>query len=422
MFASKQRHPVAFIAEGIEEDSNIVVVISYDHSTGLATCIASCDLDKDVLLTNSDPQTDPALAYLYTMASDISDLSLPPHAYLVSTDTSNPLILGQTLPLDTCVTDTTLTYINIPFPAQYVANKPPKRKGVQVKKKYKPVAMKTKPVTSHISKDFQIERQIIGNPLATIPPLNPNAPPFVPTNDEINVLVDMVAKQEKAFAWEDSKRGSLRPDFFPPVCIPTIPHIPWVQHNHPIPPGLEKEICEIIHGKISAGIYEPSNSAYRLRWFCILKKNGKLRIVHSLEPLNRVTIRHSGVPPFPDHVAESFAGRICGATLNLYIGYNERLINPASRDLTTFQTPFGALRLVTLPMGWTNSVPIFHDDITFILQPEIPHNMLSFINDIGAKGPKDWKIVNGKPAKHPANLNIHLALWEFFELLNRILQ
>ncbi|KNZ78650.1 hypothetical protein J132_11091 [Termitomyces sp. J132] len=73
-------------------------------------------------------------------------------------------------------------------------------------------------------------------------------------------------------------------------------------------------------------------------------------------------------------------------------------------------------------MGWTNSVPIFHDYITFILQPEIPYNVLSFIDDIGAKGPKDWKIVNGKPAKHPTNSNICLALWEFFELLNRILQ
>ncbi|KAG5333789.1 hypothetical protein C0989_004836 [Termitomyces sp. Mn162] len=121
MFALKQRHPVAFITEGIEEDSDI---------------------------------TDPTLAYLYTTASDVSNLSLPPRAYLVSTDTSNPLILGQTLPLDTYVTDTTPTYVNIPFPTQYVANKPPKQKGVQVKKKYKPVAMKTKPVTSHVSEDF----------------------------------------------------------------------------------------------------------------------------------------------------------------------------------------------------------------------------------------------------------------------------
>ncbi|KNZ80986.1 hypothetical protein J132_03403 [Termitomyces sp. J132] len=73
-------------------------------------------------------------------------------------------------------------------------------------------------------------------------------------------------------------------------------------------------------------------------------------------------------------------------------------------------------------MEWTNSVPIFHDKITFILQLEIPHNMLSFINNVGAKGPKDWRIIDGKPAKHPTNPHIHLALWEFFELLNRILQ
>ncbi|KAG5327897.1 hypothetical protein C0989_011036, partial [Termitomyces sp. Mn162] len=72
--------------------------------------------------------------------------------------------------------------------------------------------MKTKPVASHVSEDFRIERQVIGNPLATIPPLNPNPPPFVPTkrftserqaklvsdhdtgfltSDKINILVDM---------------------------------------------------------------------------------------------------------------------------------------------------------------------------------------------------------------------------------------
>ncbi|KNZ76913.1 hypothetical protein J132_10859 [Termitomyces sp. J132] len=206
------------------------------------------------------------------------------------------------------------------------AYKKQRAKVLQVKKKYKSIAMKTKPVASHVSKDFQIEHQIIGNPLVIIPPLNPNLPPFVLklvkdhdtgflTSDKIKVLVDMVAKQEKAFAWEDSERGSLHPDFFPPVCIPTIPHVPWVQHNHPILPGLEKEVCKIICNKISAGIYEPLNSAYCLQWFCVLKKNGKLRIVHSLEPLNCVTIQ---VPPFPDHIAESFTGCICGATLMLW--------------------------------------------------------------------------------------------------------
>lgn len=61
---------------------------------------------------------------------------------------------------------------------------------------------------------------------------------------------------------------------------------------------------------------------------------------------------------------------------DLYVGYNKQKLDELSRDLTTFQTLFGAMRLTTLPMGWTNSVPIFHDDVTYILQDEMPDYML----------------------------------------------
>jgi hypothetical protein len=74
--------------------------------------------------------------------------------------------------------------------------------------------------------------------------------------------------------------------------------------------------------------------------------------------------------------------------LDLYIRYNERLIAESSQDYTTFQTPFSTLRLVMLPMGWTNSVPIFHDDLTFILQAKIPHITIPYIDDVPIKGPK----------------------------------
>jgi len=92
-----------------------------------------------------------------------------------------------------------------------------------------------------------------------------------------------------------------------------------------------------------------------------------LQIVHSLEPLNCITIKHSGVPLIPEHLAEQFAGCSCGVMLDLYVGYDEQLIAESSCDYTTFQTPYGALQLVTLPMGWMNSVPIFHDNVTYIL-------------------------------------------------------
>ncbi|KAG6867945.1 hypothetical protein C0995_004462, partial [Termitomyces sp. Mi166 len=57
----------------------------------------------------------------------------------------------------------------------------PKRKGVQMKKKYKPVALKVKPVAGIVPEGFRVERDIKGDPLADMPPLDPNPPPFIPT-------------------------------------------------------------------------------------------------------------------------------------------------------------------------------------------------------------------------------------------------
>jgi len=48
-------------------------------------------------------------------------------------------------------------------------------------KKYKPVALKIKPVESTLPSQFRIIRNVIGDPLAKLPILNPNPPPFTPT-------------------------------------------------------------------------------------------------------------------------------------------------------------------------------------------------------------------------------------------------
>jgi len=148
-----------------------------------------------------------------------------------------------------------------------------------------------------------------------------------------------------------------------------------------------------------------------------------LRIVHSLEPLNAVTVAHSGVPPGTEELASSFAGRACGGMFDLYVGYDERLLAEESRDMTTFQTPYGALRLVTLPMGWTNSVPIFHDDITEILKQEIPEYTRPYIDDVPVRGPASrYEISPGNYETIPENSGIRRFIWEHMKNVNRILQ
>ena len=324
------------------------------------------------------------------------------------------------------------------YSAAVKSNRPP------AKKKYKPVALKIRPVIGELPEKFRIIRTILGDPLAGLPTLNPNPPDFVPCSrytqdrkdlfdtinagfllaEECKLLHHFMMLHQDAFAWNDTERGHFREDFFPPIEIPVIPHKPWVQKNIPIPPGLFDEVCQLIQRKIDAGVFEPSNSSYRTRWFCVVKKDGKsLRIVQSLEPLNAVTIQHSGVPPFTEQLVEHFAARACGSMLDLYVGYDERALAVSSRDYTTFQTPFGTYRLTTLPMGWTNSVPIFHGDVTHILQPEIPKVTRPFIDDIPVRGPKTrYVLPNGEEERILENSGIRRFVWEHFQDLNRICQ
>lgn len=314
----------------------------------------------------------------------------------------------------------------------------------QTKKKYKPVALKVKPIVGELPDKFRIVRNITGDPLANLPILDPNPPDFKPCgrytqerkelfdknnagfllDEERKLLHHFMMIHQDAFAWNDTERGHFREDFFPPIEIPVVPHKPWVQRNIPIPPGLYQEVCDVIQKKIDAGVFEPSNSSYRSRWFCVVKKDGKsLRIVQSLEPLNEVTIQHSGVPPFTEQLVEHFAARACGSMLDLYVGYDERALAKSSRDYTTFQTPFGALRLTTLPMGWTNSVPIFHDDLTHILRPEIPHVTQPYIDDVPVRGPATrYTLPGGEEERIPGNPGIRRFVWEHFQDLNRICQ
>ena len=150
-------------------------------------------------------------------------------------------------------------------------------------------------------------------------------------DEERKLIHQLIMQQNEGFAWDDTEKGSFKTEYFPPVDIPVIEHVPWVLKNIPIPPGMHKEICDFIQKKIASGTYEPSSSSYRSRWFIVMKKDGKsFRIVHSLEPLNAVTIAHSGLPPAMESLAEHFAGRACGGILDLYVGYDERLLAESS--------------------------------------------------------------------------------------------
>jgi hypothetical protein len=60
--------------------------------------------------------------------------------------------------------------------------------------KYKPVALKTRPVVQELPAEFRIKREIIGDPLAEMPKLSPNPPDFVPTGRYTQERKDRLTK------------------------------------------------------------------------------------------------------------------------------------------------------------------------------------------------------------------------------------
>ena len=242
--------------------------------------------------------------------------------------------------------------------------------------------------------------------------------------EEEKLVHYVIRVQEEALAWEEIEKGRFKEEYFDPVLIPTIDHVPWVLKNIPIPPGIYNEVVQIIWEKIAAGVYEDSNASYRSRWFCVLKKDGKaLRLVHDLQPLNKITVKDSAVPPITEPYAESFAGWACYGTLDLFVSFDQRTLDEQSRDLTTFQTPLGTKRLTSVPMGYTNAMQIMHGDVTFILQEEIPHITIPFVDDVPVKGPLTrYERPDGSFETIPENPGIRRFVWEHMNNFNRILQ
>jgi len=130
---------------------------------------------------------------------------------------------------------------------------------------------------------FRITREIIGDPLKNMPRLLEQPPEFQTKGrynldykekldtvyllgflwpEERKLMHWLVAKQNEAFAWDDTERGKFKEEFSPSVEISTVAHILWVEKPFRILSAIYEEVCKMIKRKIDARVYESSNSSY----------------------------------------------------------------------------------------------------------------------------------------------------------------
>ncbi|KAL3692893.1 hypothetical protein R1sor_006544 [Riccia sorocarpa] len=268
-----------------------------------------------------------------------------------------------------------------------------------VETKYKTVAKKVKPMAVPLPVDSREQIERASKEKSLRDPSRIGHKFTDATLEELRIGVDgtllltekecfkkMLKRHGKAFAFESHEIGCVDPSIVSPMIIFTVPHAPWDLRPIPVPRAHLPKLVELLKEKMKMKILEPSVAPYSSRWFTVPKKNGSLRFIQDMQPVNGVTIRNVGVGPIVDEYAEAFAGRAIYSMGDLYSGYDQFQLAEGSRDITTMKTPLGLVRMCTLPQGATNSVAHMMSGMNKILRDFVPEKTMPFLDDVPIKG------------------------------------
>ena len=67
-----------------------------------------------------------------------------------------------------------------------------------------------------------------------------------------------------------------------------------------------------------------------------MKKNGKYWLINTAVFLNKVLIKNANLLPSANEFLEDFSGMAITSVINLFLDYDQVLLDPASRDIIAF--------------------------------------------------------------------------------------
>ena len=123
-------------------------------------------------LGDTEPDT---LREVYLLACDERQLPSEVSSTLLSLSSRSPLAAAEpvALPLEPPQAQ--------PSASPTLDGEQPAEVLLKAKKKYKPVALKVRPIVGELPKEYRIVRNRIGDPLQAMPKLDPNPTPYAPT-------------------------------------------------------------------------------------------------------------------------------------------------------------------------------------------------------------------------------------------------
>ncbi len=106
-------------------------------------------------------------------------------------------------------------------------------------------------------------------------------------------------------------------------------------------------MIEMLKDRVKKDIFKPSYSPYRNPWFLVKKKEkGKYRLINIIIEINRVIVRDINLPPSINEFFEEFIKYIIAFLIDFFSDYNQIKLNKKNKNLITFHTPIGLLRMI----------------------------------------------------------------------------
>lgn len=197
-------------------------------------------------------------------------------------------------------------------------------------------------------------------------------------------IVTVVNKYRMCFAKEMRELGKALTG---EMKIETVGKDPTYVKPRKMPYAQESVVQEIVRELYENDIIEPSASPYNSPIVLVKKKTGKWRMAVDYRELNKRTVKDRYPAPEIERCINALYGSNVFITLDLYSGYYQIPVEPASREKTAFSTPEGQFQFKRMPFGLVNSAAVFQRTIDKMLRELRQPKIVAYVDDIiiGAK-------------------------------------
>ncbi|XP_076652416.1 uncharacterized protein LOC143358826 [Halictus rubicundus] len=158
---------------------------------------------------------------------------------------------------------------------------------------------------------------------------------------------------------------------------------PVYQRAKRLSPVEKDEVNAQIRDWLAEGIVRPSLSEFASPIVLVKKKNGSKRLCVDYRALNKKIVKDRYPLPLIEDQLDKLQGARIFSTLDLKNGFFHVQVDEASREYTSFVTPYGQYEFCRVPFGLANSPAVFQRFINAVFRKLIAENIvMAYMDDL----------------------------------------